>query len=85
MCVVCVCSPKEGHKWSQALIAETMEIGDKNRDVTDNIFRELFMFCEQSLEKINAFEPANNECSCEESSPYWRPCFKIPNCNSKLL
>ena len=82
---VCVCSPKEGHKWSRALIVETMETGDKNRDVTDNIFRELCMFCEQSLGKIDAFEPANNEFSCEESSPYWRPCFKIPNCNLKLL
>ena len=80
-----VCSPKGGRKWSQALMVETVEIGDKNRDVTDNIFRELCMFCEQSLGKINAFEPENNEFNCKKSSPNWRPCIKIPNCNLKLL
>ena len=33
---------------------ETVETGDKNLDVTDKIFRELCLFFEQSLRKINA-------------------------------
>ena len=33
---------------------ETVETGDKNLDVTDKIFRELCLFFEQSLGKINA-------------------------------
>ena len=39
--------------WSQAVLANTMETGDKNRDMTDCIFRVQCMFCEESLEKIN--------------------------------
>ena len=35
-------------------LAETVETGDKNRDVTDNMFRAPCMFCEESLGKINA-------------------------------
>ena len=34
-------------------LAETVETGDKNRDVTDNMFRAPCMFCEESLRKIN--------------------------------
>ena len=34
-------------------LAETVETGDKNRDVTDNMFRPPCMFCEASLGKIN--------------------------------
>ena len=34
-------------------LAETVETGDKNRDVTDNMFRPPCMFCEESLGKIN--------------------------------
>ena len=34
-------------------LAETVETGDKNRDVTDNMFRAPCMFCEESLGKIN--------------------------------
>ena len=30
-----------------------METGDKNRDMTDYIFRVQCMFCEENLEKIN--------------------------------
>ena len=45
-------SPKVG-SWSQAVLANTMETGDKNHDMTDYIFRVQFMFCEESLEKIN--------------------------------
>ena len=45
-------SPKVG-SWSQAVLANTMETGDKNRDMTDYIFRVQCMFCEESLEKIN--------------------------------
>ena len=40
--------------WSQPFLAETVETGDKNRDVTDNIFRAPYMFWEESLGKINA-------------------------------
>ena len=35
-------------------LAETVETGDKNRDVTDNIFRAPCMFCDESLGKICA-------------------------------
>ena len=34
-------------------LAETVEIGDKNRDVTEKMFRAPCMFCEESLGKIN--------------------------------
>ena len=34
-------------------LAETVETGDTNRDVTDNMFRPPCMFCEESLGKIN--------------------------------
>ena len=34
-------------------LAETVETDDKNRDVTDNMFRAPCMFCEESLGKIN--------------------------------
>ena len=34
-------------------LAETVETGDKNRDVTDNMFRAPCKFCEESLGKIN--------------------------------
>ena len=34
-------------------LAETVETGDKNRDVTDKMFRAPCMFCEESLRKIN--------------------------------
>ena len=34
-------------------LAETVETGDKNRDVTDSMFRAPCMFCEESLGKIN--------------------------------
>ena len=30
------------------------ETGDKNRDVTDDIFRAPYMFCEESLGNFNA-------------------------------
>ena len=40
--------------WSQAFLAETVETGDKSCDVTDNIFRASWMFCEESLGNINA-------------------------------
>ena len=39
--------------WSQAVLANTMETGDKNRDMTAYIVRVQCMFCEESLEKIN--------------------------------
>ena len=39
--------------WSQTFLAETVETGDKNRGVTDNIFRAPCKFCEKSLGKIN--------------------------------
>ena len=35
-------------------LAETVETGDKNRDVTDNVFRAPCMFCDESLGKICA-------------------------------
>ena len=43
---------------------ETVETGDKNHGVTDNIDRVLCMFCEESLGKINAkdFELFRNGC-----------------------
>ena len=34
-------------------LAKTVETGDKNRDVTDNMFRTQCMFCEESLGNIN--------------------------------
>ena len=40
--------------WSQAFLAETVETGDKSRDLTDNIFKAPCMFCEESLGNINA-------------------------------
>ena len=39
---------------SLAFLTETVETGDKNRDVTDDIIRAPCMFCEESLGKINA-------------------------------
>ena len=39
--------------WFKRFPAETVETGDKNRGVTDNIFRAPCMFCEESLGKIN--------------------------------
>ena len=39
---------------AQAFLAETVETGDKNRDVTDDIFRAPYMFCEQILKNFNA-------------------------------
>lgn len=45
-------SPKVG-SWSQAVLANTMETGDTNRDMTDYIFRVQCMFGEERLEKIN--------------------------------
>ena len=54
-----VCAPKGGW-WSLAFLAETMEIGEKNRDSTDNIknfpvhHAFLHFFSEQSLGKISA-------------------------------
>lgn len=38
--------------WSQAFLANTMETSDKNRDVTDYIFRVQCMFWEERVEKI---------------------------------
>ena len=35
-------------------LAEIVETGDKNRDVTDDIFRAPYMFCEESLGNFNA-------------------------------
>ena len=40
-----VCAHQKG-SWSQTFLAETVETGDKNRDVTDDIFRVPYMFCE---------------------------------------
>ena len=45
---------REKESWSQAFLKETVETGDKNRDVTDDIFRAPYMFYEESLGKINA-------------------------------
>ena len=47
-----VCPPTE-ESWSQAFLAETVETGDKNCDLTDNIFRAQCMLSEKSLGKIN--------------------------------
>ena len=38
--------------WSKAFLAETVETEDKNRDVTDDLFRAPYKFCEESL--VNA-------------------------------
>ena len=35
-------------------LAETVETGDKNRNMTDNIYRAPCMFCDESLGKIYA-------------------------------
>ena len=48
-----VCSHQKG-SWSQAFLAETVETGEKNSDVTDDIFRAPYMFCEESLGNFNA-------------------------------
>ena len=48
-----VCAHQKG-SWSQAFLAETGETGDKNRNVTDDIFRAPYMFCEESLGNFNA-------------------------------
>ena len=40
--------------WSLAFLTETEETGDKNRDVTDDIFKAPSKFCEESLGKISA-------------------------------
>ena len=48
-----VCAHQKG-SWSQAFLAETVETGDKNGDVTDDIFRVPYMFCEESLGNFNA-------------------------------
>ena len=45
---------RRGHGPRRSCMAETVETGDKNRDVTDDIFRAPYMFCEESLGKINA-------------------------------
>ena len=47
-------------------LAETVETGDTNRDVTDNMFRAPCMFCEESLGKINVkdVELFRNEQFC---------------------
>ena len=47
-----VCPPTE-ESWSQAFLAETVETGDKNCDLTDNIFRAPCVLSEKSLGKIN--------------------------------
>ena len=48
-----VCSQKEV-SWSQVFLVEAVESEDKNRDVTDHIFRAPCMFCKKSLGKFNA-------------------------------
>ena len=48
-----VCARQKG-SWSQAFLAVTVETGDKDSDVTDDIFRAPCMFCEERLGKINA-------------------------------
>ena len=48
-----MCAHQKGSR-SQAFLAETGETGDKNRDVTDDIFRAPYMFCEESLGNFNA-------------------------------
>ena len=48
-----MCAHQKG-SWSQAFLAETVETGDKNSDVTDDIFRAPYMFCEESLGNFNA-------------------------------
>ena len=48
-----VCSHQK-ESWSQAFLAETVETGEKNSDVTDDIFRAPYMFCEESLGNFNA-------------------------------
>ena len=45
----CVCAP-EGKSWSQAFLAETVETGDKNRDVSQRHAS----FCEESLGRSDA-------------------------------
>ena len=44
-----MCAPK-GESWSQALLAETVETGDKNCYVSQHHV----LFCEESLGKIDA-------------------------------
>ena len=60
-------------------LAETVETGDTNRDVTDNMFRPPCMFCEESLGKINVkdvFELFRNGSVTRilslESVDYWQ-------------
>ena len=48
-----MCSHQK-ESWSQAFLAETVEAGEKNSDVTDDIFRAPYMFCEESLGNFNA-------------------------------
>ena len=48
-----VCAHQKG-SWSQAFLAETVETGDKNSDVTNDIFRAPYMFCEERLRNFNA-------------------------------
>ena len=43
------CSPK-GKSWSQEFLAETVETGGKNRNVTENPF----ILCEECYRKITA-------------------------------
>ena len=37
---------------SQVFLVEAVESGDKNRDVTDHIFRAPCMFCKKKLRKV---------------------------------
>ena len=48
-----MCAHQKG-SWSQAFLAETVETGDRNRDVTDDIFKAPYMFCEEGLGKIHS-------------------------------
>ena len=49
LCLFCVCAP-EGRSWPQAFQAETVETGDKNRDVPQRHAS----FCEESLGRSDA-------------------------------
>ena len=46
-----MCAHQKG-SWSQAFLAETLETGDKNSGVTDDIFRAPYMFCEKAQETL---------------------------------
>ena len=48
-------------------LAETVETGDKNRDVTDDIFRAPYMFCEENLGNFNTSEVGNTKNLYEQN------------------